>query len=121
MIARLDLTGVAISTRIGVIVEGSGLGDELERVRPREVNHLFGLIACQVVFGKFSAETIIPGNIDEGRDWSGSEITFAGPSLSRTTIIFFDQAVNAGVVVSVCVVLSVTSVLTGDESDKTSV
>jgi hypothetical protein len=85
------------------------------------MNHLSWLIACQVVFGEFSAETIIPGDIDEGRDWSGSEITLAGPSLSRTTIIFFDQAVDAGVVVSVCVVLSVTSVLTGDESDETSV
>ena len=121
MIARLDLTGVAISTRIRVIVERSGLGDELESVRPRKMSHLFRLIACQVVFGELSAETIVPCNVDKGGNWSRSEITLAGPGLSRTTIIFLDQAVNARVVVSVCVVLSVTPVLTGDESDETSV
>ena len=121
MIARLDLTGVAISTRVCVIVERARFGDELESVRPREMNHLSWLITCQVVFGELSAETIIPGNFDERLNWGWSENTFEGPMLSRTTIIFLDQAVNAGVVVSVCVVLSVTSVLTGDKSDKTSV
>ncbi len=123
MIARLELAGVAISTRICVIVERSGLGDEFERVRPREMNHLFWLIACQVVFGELSAETIIPGNFDERLNWGWSENTFEGPMLSRTTVgIFFDQAVDTGVVVGLCVVVfSVASVFTGDESDKPSV
>ncbi len=86
------------------------------------MNHLFWLIACQVVFSKFLAETIVPGNFDEGLNRSRSENTLEGPSLNRATVgIFFDQAVDARVVVSVCVVLSVTSVLTGDESDETSV
>ncbi len=122
MIARLDLAGVTISTRVCVIVERSGLCNELESVRPRKMNHLFGLIACQVVLGKFSAETIVPGNFDKGLNRGWSENTLEGPVLSRMTIgIFFDQAVDARVVVSVCVVLSVTSVFTGDESDKTSI
>ncbi len=85
------------------------------------MNHLFGLVACQIVFGKFSAETIVPGNFDERLNRSWSKNTFEGPRLVRTTVgIFFDQAVDARVVVSVCVVFSVASVLTGDQSDKTS-
>jgi hypothetical protein len=87
------------------------------------VNHLLWLITSQVVLGEFSAETIIPGDLDERLNRGRSENTFEGPSLSRATVgIFFDQTVNARVVVGVrIVVLSVTSVLTGDESDKTGV
>jgi hypothetical protein len=87
------------------------------------MNHLLWLITSQVVLGEFSAETIIPGNFDERLNRGWSENTFEGPMLSRTTIgIFFDQAVDARVVVSLrVVVFSVASVLTGDESDKTSV
>jgi hypothetical protein len=75
-----------------------------------------------VVFGEFSAETILPSNFDEGLNWSWSKNAFEGPRLSRTTVrIFFDQAVNAGVVVGIrVVVFSVASVFTGDKSDKTS-
>ncbi len=109
MIARFDLAGVTVSTRICVIVERSGFGDEFESVRSREMNHLFGLIACQIVFGKLSAETITPGNFDKGLNRGWSENTFEGPSFSRATIL------------GVCVVFSVASVLTGDKSDKTSV
>jgi hypothetical protein len=87
------------------------------------MNHLLRLITSQVVLGEFSAETIVPGNFDEGLNRSWSENTLEGPSLSRTSIgIFFDQAVNARVVVGLrVVVFSVTSVFTGDELDKTSV
>jgi hypothetical protein len=50
-------------------------------------------------------------------NWSRSQNTLERPRLSRTTVrIFFDQAVDARVVVGVCVViLSVASVFTGDE------
>jgi hypothetical protein len=86
------------------------------------MNHLFGLVTRQVVLGEFSAETIIPGNFDERLNRSWSENTFKGPKLSRTTVgIFFDQAVDTGVVVGFRVVFSVSSVFTGDESDETSV
>ncbi len=86
------------------------------------MNHLFWLIACQIVFGEFSAEAIVPGNFDERLNRGWSKNTLERPMLSRTTVgIFFDQAVDARVLVSVYVVLSVTSVLTGDESDETSV
>ena len=122
MVARLDLAGVTISARICVIVERSGLCDELESVRPREVNHPFRLVACQVVFGEFLAEAIVPGNVDERLNRSWSKNTFERPMLSRTTIgIFFDQAVDARVVVGVRVVFSVTFIFTGDEFDKASV
>jgi hypothetical protein len=87
------------------------------------MNHLFWFITSQVVLGKFSAKTIIPSNVDERLNWGWSKNAFERPMLSRTTIgIFFDQAVDARVVVSLrVVVFSVASVLTGDESDKTSV
>jgi hypothetical protein len=121
VIARLDLTGIAISTRLSIIIERSRFGDELECVRSREVNYLFRLVACQVVLGKLSAEAITPGNVNERLNRGWSKNTFEGPRLSSTTSgIFFDQAVNAGIVVSLRVVLSVASVFTGDESDKTS-
>ncbi len=85
------------------------------------MNHLLWLITSQVVLGKFLAETIIPGDFDERLNRGWSENTFEGPSLSRATVgIFFDQAVDARVVVGVCVVFSVSSVFTGDESDKPS-
>jgi hypothetical protein len=86
------------------------------------MNHLLWLIACQIVFGELSAETIVPGNFDEGLNRGWSENTLEGPMLSRATVgIFFDQTVNARVVVGVRIVFSVASVLTGDKSDKTSV
>jgi hypothetical protein len=87
------------------------------------MNHLFWFIACQIVFGELSAETIVPGNFDEGLNRGWSENTLEGPSLSRTSIgIFLDQAVDARIVVGLrVVVFSVASVLTGDESDKTSI
>jgi hypothetical protein len=85
------------------------------------MNHLFWFIACQIVFSEFSAKTVVPGNFDERLNRSRSENTLEGPMLSQTTIgIFFDQAVDAQIVVGVLVVFSVASVLTGDESDKTS-
>jgi hypothetical protein len=121
VIARLDLAGVAISARICIIVERSGSGDELKRVRPREMNHPFRLVTGQIVFGKLSAETIAPGDFNEGLNWGRSENTLKRPRFSRTTIeVFLDQAVDARVVVGFCVILSVTSVLAGDESDETS-
>ena len=86
------------------------------------MNHPFRLVACQVVFGKLSAEAIVPSNFDERLNRSRSENTLERPSLSRATVgIFFDQAVDTGVVVGFRVVFSVASVFTGDESDETSV
>jgi hypothetical protein len=86
------------------------------------MNHPFRFVAWQIVFGEFSAETIIPGDFNERLNWCWSENAFERPRLSRATIgVFFDQAVNAGVVVGLrVVVFSVASVLTGEESDKTS-
>ncbi len=63
-------------------VERSGLGNEFERVRPREMNHLLWLVTRQVVLGEFSAETIIPGNFDKGLNRGRSENTSEGPLLS---------------------------------------
>jgi hypothetical protein len=86
------------------------------------VNHPFWLITGQVVFGELSAETIVPGNVDERLNRSWTENTFWRPRLSRTTIrIFFDQTVDARVVVGLRVVVFLAaSVLTGDESDESS-
>ncbi len=86
------------------------------------MNHFSWLITCQVVFGKLSAEAIVPGDVGERLNWGWSKNTFEGPSLSRTSVgIVFDQAVNARVVVGVRVVFSVTFIFTRDESDKASV
>jgi hypothetical protein len=85
------------------------------------VNHLFGLLTLQVVLGEFAAETIIPSNFDEGLNRGWSKNTFKRLKLSRATVgIFVNQAVDARVVVGLCVVFSVASVLTGDESDEMS-
>jgi hypothetical protein len=122
VVARLNLTDIASTTRIDIIVERDRFGDEFESIRPREVNYPFRLVTCQIVFGELSAKTIVPGNVDKRLNRSWSENTLGRPRLSRTTIgIFFDQTVDAGVIVGLCVVVfSVASVFTGDESDKTS-
>jgi len=91
VVARFNLTDVEVAARLRIVVERSGFGNELQRVRPRGVNHPFWLITCQVVFGELSAETIIPGNVDERLNRSWTKNAFWRPRLSRTTVrIFFD-------------------------------
>jgi hypothetical protein len=76
----------------------------------------------QVVFSELWAETITPGDIDERLNRSMTENALRWPRLSRTTVkIFFDQTVDARVIVGLRVVVFLTaSVFTWDESDEPS-
>ncbi len=82
MVARLNLTDIASTTKIGIVVERSGFGDEFESVRPREVNHPFWLVACQIVFGELSAERIVPSDVNKRLNWGWPENALLRPRLS---------------------------------------
>jgi hypothetical protein len=86
------------------------------------VNHPFRFVTYQIVFGELSAKKIVPGNVDKRLNRSWTKNAFRRPRLSRTTVkIFFDQTVDARVVVGLRVFVFLTaSVFTWDKSDESS-